>query len=350
MRWDAEDNKRCMPWKGEKNPYKIWLSEIILQQTRVEQGLAYYNKFILKYPKVELLAIAEENEVFKLWEGLGYYSRCKNLIASARVIAFDYGGVFPNCYEKILQLKGIGLYTAAAIASFAFNLPNAVVDGNVLRVISRFFGIETPIDSTEGKRFFTELAQSLMDAASPASYNQAIMDFGAIICKPQLPLCTICVLQQSCIAYKNNLVKELPIKQKKLIKKQRYLYYIIAEYKNKIYVKKRTAKDIWQNLWEFILVEKNEKISPDILIKSKEFTSLFPGKNGKIKSTVFYKQQLTHQTIEGTFIYMKCLQPFKNDLYTAIDKATIQTLAFPRFITNFFETNPDFKSENFFTK
>ena len=350
MLWNSEHNKRSMPWKGEKDPYKIWLSEIILQQTRVEQGLAFYNKFILKYPKVELLALADENEVFKLWEGLGYYSRCKNLIVSARVIAFDFGGFFPNSHEKILQLKGIGPYTAAAIASFAFNLPHAVVDGNVLRVISRFFGIETPIDSAEGKRFFTELAQALMDAASPALYNQAIMDFGATICKPQLPLCTICVLQQSCIAYKNNLVKELSIKQKKLIKKQRYFYYIIANYNNKIYVKKRTAKDIWQNLWEFILIEKNEKVSPNILTKSKEFTSLFPLENDKIKSTVFYKQQLTHQTIEGTFIYIKCLHPLKNDLYTPINKTAIQTLAFPRFITNFFQTNIDFKPKIFFTK
>ena len=350
MLWNTEQNKRCMPWKGEKDPYKIWLSEIILQQTRVEQGLAYYNRFIEKFPKVELLAAADENEVFKLWEGLGYYSRCKNLIASAKVIAFAYEGVFPNSYEKILQLKGIGPYTAAAIASFAYNLPHAVVDGNVLRVISRFFAIVTPIDSTEGKRFFTELAEALLDATSPATYNQAIMDFGATICKPQLPLCTICFLQPACIAFKKNLVKELPVKEKKLIKKHRYFYYIIAEYDNKIYVKKRTVNDIWQNLWEFILVEKSQKLSAKNFIKSKEFTFLFPEKDDIINTTVFYKQQLTHQTIEGTFIYVKCKRSFKNDLYTAIEKKAISSLAFPRFITSFFETNTDFKLKIFFTK
>ncbi|MCY7291511.1 MAG: A/G-specific adenine glycosylase, partial [Ferruginibacter sp.] len=190
MLWNNKYNRRTMPWKGEKDPYKIWLSEIILQQTRVEQGLEYYNRFLIKYPKVELLAVADENEVFKLWEGLGYYSRCKNLIVSARIIAFNYDGIFPNKYEDILKLKGVGPYTCAAIASFAFNLPHAVVDGNVLRVIARFFGIDTPIDSIKGKKVFNTLAQTLMDTVSPALYNQAIMDFGATICKPQLPLCS----------------------------------------------------------------------------------------------------------------------------------------------------------------
>ncbi len=343
MLFNAKHNTRSMPWKGEKDPYKIWLSEIILQQTRFEQGLAYYNKFINKYPRVELLALAEEDEVFKLWEGLGYYSRCKNLITSARIIAFDFNGIFPNEYDDILKLKGVGNYTAAAIASFAYNLPYAVVDGNVLRVISRFFAIDTPIDSTEGKSFFKALAQSLLDTASPALYNQAIMDFGATICKPQLPLCETCILKQSCTAYKKNIVKELPVKEKKLIKRCRYFYYIIAEYNEKIYVKKRIAKDIWQNLWEFILVEKNEKILIDSFINSEDFKLLFPEAKNNIVTTNFYKQQLTHQTIEGTFIYVKCRKPLKDNSYTSVCKTAISSLAFPRFITNFFEKNTDFK-------
>ena len=343
MYWNNTYNNRAMPWKGEKDPYKIWLSEIILQQTRVEQGLEYYNRFVKTYPTIELLAAADENAVFKLWEGLGYYSRCKNLIATARIIAFDNNNVFPINYEAILKLKGVGPYTAAAIASFAFNLPHAVVDGNVMRVLSRFFGIEVPIDSNDGKKLMTTLAQNVMDIGDPSSYNQAIMDFGATICKPQLPLCPTCLLQPYCIAYKKKLVTELPIKQKKLHKKHRYFYYIIAEYNNKIYVKKRTAKDIWQNLWEFILVEKPEKISIENFIKSDDFVNIFEENNSAIFTTIFYKQQLTHQTIEGTFIYVKCKMPLNSKLYITVNKADISTLAFPRFITNFFEKSREFK-------
>ena len=347
MLWNTEHNKRIMPWKGEKDPYKIWLSEIILQQTRVEQGLEYYNRFIKKYPNVQLLAMADENEVFKLWEGLGYYSRCKNLIASARKIAFEFAGFFPDKYEDILKLKGVGPYTASAIASFAYNLPHAVVDGNVFRVISRFFGVYTAIDSLEGKKFFTNLAQTLMDAQSPALYNQSIMDFGATVCKPQLPFCNSCMLQKMCTAFKHNVVKDLPVKEKKLIKRKRYFYYIIAEYKDKIYVKKRIEKDIWQNLWEFILVEKDKKITAESFIESTDFSLLFDKQQVKIKSSVFYKQQLTHQTIEGTFIYVKCSHPFVNNLYVDIDKKKLSTLAFPRFINNLFENDTDFKMQNF---
>jgi A/G-specific adenine glycosylase len=343
MWWNAEHNKRIMPWKGEKDPYKIWLSEIILQQTRVEQGLEYYQRFIKKYPKIQLLAAASGNEVFKLWEGLGYYSRCKNLIATAKIITEDYAGIFPKKYDDILDLKGIGPYTAAAISSFAFNLPYAVVDGNVLRVIARFFGIDTAIDSSEGKKQFTSLAQTLIDKASPASYNQAIMDFGATICKPQLPLCEACVFKKSCAAFKENLIKQLPVKEKKLIKKHRYFYYIIAEYKEKIYVKKRIESDIWQNLWEFILVEKTQKIPPEKFLISEDFKSLFKEIKEKKVLGVFCKQQLTHQTIEGIFIYVVCTQPFINDSYIMINKSDISNIAFPRLITNFFEKHPYFK-------
>ena len=194
LHWHKNINKRLMPWKEEKNPYKIWLSEIILQQTRVQQGLSYYNKFVFKYPTINNLAEATEQEVFKMWEGLGYYTRCKNLIATARFISFELKGIFPTNYDDILKLKGVGPYTAAAIASFAYNLPNAVVDGNVLRILARFFGDHTPIDSTIGKKNYNILAQQLMYKAPPANYNQAIMDFGATVCKPQLPLCVDCIL------------------------------------------------------------------------------------------------------------------------------------------------------------
>ena len=350
MLWNSEHNKRTMPWKGEADPYRIWLSEIILQQTRVEQGLEYYNRFILKYPDVKSLAVADDNEVFKLWEGLGYYSRCKNLLATARKIAFEFAGIFPDKYEDILNLNGIGPYTASAIASFAFNLPYAVLDGNVFRVMSRFFGINTPIDSITGKKNFTTLAHSLMDSSRPALYNQAIMDFGATVCKPQLPLCSICMLKKNCIAFVSNRVKDLPVKEKKLIKQKRYFYYIIADYKGKIYVRKRVEKDIWQNLWEFILLENNKKIPVETFTKSVEFSALFSGQTIKITSTGFYKQQLTHQTIEGAFVYVKCSLPFINNNYIGMNKKELATLAFPRFITKLFENDADIKMLNFFTK
>ncbi len=238
LQWNELLNTRAMPWKGEKDPYRIWLSEIILQQTRVDQGLAYYNKFITVFPSIRQLAAAPDQEVFKLWEGLGYYSRCKNLIATARFISSELNGRFPDRYEELRALKGIGPYTAAAIASFAYNLPHAVVDGNVLRVLSRYFGLDTPIDTTDGKKTYNLLADELLDRKHPALYNQAIMDFGAVICKTQQPLCNICIQREDCQAYKCNLVKQLPVKEKSLIKKTRWFYYFVVVYKNSLYIRK----------------------------------------------------------------------------------------------------------------
>ncbi len=342
--WNKKSNQRQMPWKGISDPYKIWLSEIILQQTRVEQGTAYFNRFIEKFPTVNKLAVAEDNEVFKMWEGLGYYSRCKNLMATAKVIAFEYQGIFPQKHDDILKLKGIGPYTAAAIASFAFKLPYAVVDGNVTRVISRFFGIEKPIDSNGGKKYFAEQAQTLLYTDDPATYNQAIMDFGATICKPKQPLCALCPLLKQCKAYAKNMTTILPIKEKKLLKKHRYFYYIIVEKNGKIFVRKRTEKDIWQNLWEFILIEKEEKIIPQKLVKSIEFSSLFKGNNTSIKTSLFYKQQLTHQTIEGLFLYVMTDATFTTNGYTAVKHSELKALAFPRFITSFLEKKVELES------
>ena len=267
IKWNRNENKREMPWKGEKDPYKIWISEIILQQTRVQQGLAYYNRFIEAWPNVKSLAKAKEQEVYKLWEGLGYYSRCRNLIASARYINDELDGRFPDTYEDILSLKGIGDYTAAAIASFAFNQPYAVVDGNVFRVLARFFGIQTPIDSTEGKKLFRSLANELIDKNNPAEYNQAIMDFGAVVCKPVLPLCSECPLQKKCVASQKNLVSLLPVKEKGIKIRQRFFNYLVVEHGDKIYIRQRTEKDIWQNLYEFILIETDRMIPEDEFCK-----------------------------------------------------------------------------------
>ena len=341
--WNSNVNTRKMPWKGIADPYKIWLSEIILQQTRVEQGTTYYNRFIAKFPTVEHLALSKDDEVFKMWEGLGYYSRCKNLIATAKIIAFEYNGIFPNNYNEILQLKGVGPYTAAAIASFAFNLPNAVVDGNVTRVIARFFGSEMPIDTTEGKKHYTNLAQTLLHKTDPGNYNQAIMDFGATVCKPQLPLCKTCILQNKCFAYANDLTKILPVKAKKILKRNRYFYYVIVEQNDKVFVRKRTHKDIWQNLWEFVLIETAEKLPVAEFIKNKIFRDLFAVPPLNTQYSSFYKQQLTHQTLEGLFLYVTTGKDFINDEYTAINKSDLKTLAFPRFITKFLETKQELK-------
>ncbi|NML20340.1 A/G-specific adenine glycosylase [Pseudoflavitalea sp. G-6-1-2] len=338
LQWNKESNTRSMPWKGERDPYKIWLSEIILQQTRVEQGLAYYHKFIENFPTVHDLANAPEQEVFKCWEGLGYYSRCKNLIASAKKISQELKGVFPSTYDTIKELKGIGPYTAAAISSFAFNENRAVVDGNVQRVISRYFGISTPIDTTAGKKLYQELAQALIDPSQPAIYNQAIMDFGAVICKPQLPLCATCIQNPECEAYKHNLVKQLPVKEKTLVKSTRWLYYFIIVSEGCMYIRQRTGRDIWENLHEFVLLEAEGPIDTAFqdlpflkdLLHDNPFTVQHISK--------MYKQQLTHQTINGQFITVHASKPLPdNSGYFSVAQAQLAAYPFPKFINMYLQ-------------
>lgn len=219
MNWNSESNRRPMPWKGEKDPYKIWLSEIILQQTRVEQGIKYYQAFINEFPSIHQLANAADEKVYKLWEGLGYYNRCKNLLRTARKISNEFNGIFPASYEEIMKLSGVGPYTAAAISSFAYNEPKAVVDGNVQRVIARYFGITTPVDTNKGKLFYRQLADGLLDKKNAGLYNQAIMDFGATICKPRNPLCEACAQQRDCVAFNKGFVSQIPVKEKALQKR-----------------------------------------------------------------------------------------------------------------------------------
>ncbi|MEP7142193.1 MAG: A/G-specific adenine glycosylase [Ferruginibacter sp.] len=333
LKWNTNENSREMPWKGEKDPYKIWLSEIILQQTRVEQGLHYYDRFVKAFPAVGDLARAPETKVFKLWEGLGYYTRCKNLIATAKYIDVRLKGRFPDKYEDILLLKGIGPYTAAAIGSFAFNLPYAVVDGNVFRVLSRYFAISVPTDSTVGKKLFSDLANDLLDNKQPGIYNQALMDFGAVICKPQLPLCATCILQKHCAAFLQGAVQQLPVKEKSITKTTRWFYYLVIDFNGGVYVRKRAAKDIWENLYEFILIEGNEALPLENLAPVKEIL-------GKNKFEVehisdFYKQLLTHQTIRGQFIRVKIKEPFVLKGYKIVGKKAFQKLPFPKFISNY---------------
>jgi A/G-specific adenine glycosylase len=335
LKWNRQSNTRAMPWKGEKDPYKIWLSEIILQQTRVEQGLAYYERFVKTFPTVQQLAKASQKKVFKLWEGLGYYSRCKNLIATANFISKEKKGVFPDDYETILSLKGIGPYTAAAIASFAFNLPYAVLDGNVFRVLSRYFGISAPIDMPAGKKLYTLLAHELLDRDQPGSYNQAIMDFGAVICKPQQPLCPQCPQKNDCQAFKHNMVKDLPVKEKKLKKTNRWFYYFIVEIKGSVLVRKRTTRDIWENLYEFFLYESDEPLAPGRNTLQPLLKKIFGDHSFYIKNiSPVFRQQLTHQKIAGQFIELETATlPAAMHNYELVKKTAVKNYPFPKFIT-----------------
>ena len=336
LNWNREKNTRKMPWKGEKDPYKIWLSEIILQQTRVEQGLSYYNNFIKTFPDVHQLASAPEEKIFKLWEGLGYYSRCRNLIASAKYISKELKGKFPGTYEDIKALKGVGPYTAAAISSFAFSLPHAVVDGNVFRVLSRIFGISMPADSTEGKKKFTELANRLLEKKQPGPYNQAIMDFGAVICKP-VPVCDQCVFKRKCYAFLHNKIDALPVKRKKLNIKKRWFYYLIIEHKAETAIRQRTGKDIWNQLYEFPMIEMDKELDLKTILAKAENAALLKTKAYEVIAvSPSYKQQLSHQLITGQFIEIKMKRkPVQKNDWFWIPKKKLKKFAFPRFINYF---------------
>ena len=336
MAWHDVENNRVLPWKEEKDPYKIWLSEIILQQTRAEQGLPYYLKFIKAYPTIAELAKAEDEAVFRLWQGLGYYNRCRNMLVTARYIAEDLGGAFPNKHNDILQLKGIGDYTAAAIASFAFGLPHAVVDGNVYRVVSRFFGIETPIDITEGKKLFASLAHQLLDVNESAAYNQAIMDLGATVCTPKSPDCANCPLEKKCIATKKGLIALLPIKSKKLKVKKRFLHYILFIEEGKMWIRKRTGKDVWQNLYEPFLIEHGCVLDRQGIIKQVESHGFGLKKN--ITNEGYLKQRLTHQQLEIHFF--ECNKGMKKTLPSDgvwVQISELKDYPFPKSIVSFFE-------------
>lgn len=251
-----EVHGRALPWRATAEPYRIWLSEVLLQQTRVEQGMPYYEKFVAAYPTVGDLAAAPLEQLMKLWQGLGYYSRCRNLHHTAQYIVNELAGEFPTTSKQLLALKGVGAYTAAAVASICFGEAVAVVDGNVYRVLSRYFGITTAVDTTLGKKQFQELATSLLPLHDVGSYNQAIMDFGALCCTPSLPGCGSCPLSQSCVALALGKVKELPAKQKRVRVQNRYLnYFIVEDVVGNVQLLKRKDKDIWQGLYEFVLFE-----------------------------------------------------------------------------------------------
>jgi A/G-specific adenine glycosylase len=296
-----EENKRSLPWRQTTDPYKIWLSEIILQQTRVAQGLPYYERFIKTFPTVFSLAKAPQQQVLRLWQGLGYYSRARNLHSCAKMVVEDFGGKFPDNYNELKKLKGIGPYTAAAIASIAFKESVAVVDGNVFRVLARIFGIDKDIASNEGKVFFSAKANELIPREQPDLFNQAMMEFGALHCLPQNPLCDTCIFAKVCVANQKELQRVLPIKSKKLKVRTRYFYYFIIKQGNKILMKQRESKDIWQGLYDFYLVEMKRNSKTEVLIKEDK---LLKGST-KISESKIHKHILSHQKLMVRFIEME---------------------------------------------
>lgn len=297
------ENKRDLPWRKSKDPYGVWLSEIILQQTRVAQGSSYYAKFTQEFPTVFDLANADEKRVLKLWQGLGYYSRARNLHFSAKYIVNELNGKFPESYQNLLLLKGVGDYTASAIASICYGEVKAVVDGNVYRVLSRFFGVATPINSTKGIKEFKELAQLVMFKEDPGMYNQAIMDFGALQCKPQRPKCDSCPLQYKCIAFHQKKIRVLPVKEKKIKIRKRYFNFVVLLSKDgKTKIVQRTGKGIWENLFQFPLVESETSIEMDTLLYLSELSALF--KDEKVVVQLFNSKEWVHK-LSHQHLYVK---------------------------------------------
>lgn len=332
-------NQRDLPWRHTADAYFIWLSEIIMQQTQVVQGLGYYLKFTGKYPTVAQLARAPEDEVMRLWQGLGYYSRARNLHAAAKHIVEHHKGRFPASYHEIRKLNGVGDYTAAAIASFAYNLPHAVVDGNVYRVLSRLFGIGTPINSTAGKKEFQALADELLDHKRPALHNSALMEFGALHCRPQNPLCETCPVQQHCYAYQHKTVQQFPVKDKKLKVTERYFNYMVLKRGDTAYIRKRSGKGIWQNLYEFLLIEGSGRLSEEEALQHPDLAGL------KLRPSLQsvsgeYKHILTHQTIYAKFYVLEIKKAPPAELFVPVKKQALGQYAFPRLIDRFMEKTP----------
>lgn len=333
-------NKRNLPWRNTNNPYVIWISEIILQQTRVVQGYDYFNRFITRFPDIESLATAEEIEVLKLWQGLGYYSRARNLHNASKDIMSRFDGVFPTNYTDVLSLKGIGEYTAAAIVSFAYNQPYAVVDGNVFRVLSRLYAFDEPIDTGKGKKLFTALAQDLLDIKNPGMHNQAIMELGALQCVPVNPDCVQCPLAEWCMAYTADTISNYPVKQGKTKVKERFFNYIDIRYKSNIYLNKRTKDDIWKNLYELPLIETDRKIEWHELQALAEWGNTMRGINNiKIEPVnITLKHILSHRIIYATF-YKVIVDNDSNleKLYVKCHTSDLSNYPISRLVEKYFE-------------
>lgn len=333
-------HQRELPWRSDPTPYHVWLSEIILQQTRVNQGLDYYLRFVEHWPTLADLAEASEEEVLKMWQGLGYYSRARNLHRCAQQIMERHGGNFPNDYKKLLELQGIGQYTAAAIASIAFGLPYAVVDGNVYRVLARLYDIETPINNEQGAKCFKTLADSLLDTKHPGQHNQALMEFGALHCVPKHPDCPTCPLQAHCLAFAHHTIDQRPVKEKKVKVRTRYFNYLVIKTDDhRVYLKKRTGNDIWKNLYDFPCIESEVPMSPEAVLNSQEAKALLTGQDLTIEYVSQpYTHKLTHQTIIATFIELKNFKFFlpiqTNNIFLALENE-LGSFPVPKLIDNY---------------
>lgn len=330
-------NSRELPWRETRDPYRIWISEVILQQTRVNQGMEYYLRFIERFPDVRSLAEATEQEVLAMWQGLGYYSRARNLHEAAKQVVSLHGGIFPQSYEAVRALKGIGDYTAAAICSIAFDLPHAVVDGNVYRVLSRLFAIETPIDSTEGKKEFQKIAQELLDTKNPGLHNQAMMEFGALACVPVNPECERCPLKQQCLAYDLQLVTVLPVKSKKTAVKELFYTYLYIHSGEELLLQKRSsANNIWKNMYEFPLIEASHLLTPEEVLRHPLIHEMGPFVFNPHPGD--FTHILTHRKINARFykIEVETLKnSLKNSVITTLEE--IHHYPVPRLITRFLE-------------
>ena len=328
-------NKRELPWRNTNNPYFVWLSEIILQQTQVKQGLPYYEAFVVNFPTVFQLAKANESDVLKLWQGLGYYSRARNLHHTAKYIVNDCKGKFPRTYKELLKLKGVGDYTASAIASICFGEPTAVVDGNVYRVLSRYFGVSTPINTTQGVKEFKILAQMHLDPNDPATYNQAIMEFGATQCRPKSPDCMFCPLKDTCVAYNTGKVGDLPVKLKLQKIKQRYFNFLVVTTKDQnTILEKRKGKDIWQNLYQFPLVETEGIVLYDSFFNRLKTHALLKNKPFSLRqyNQVPIIHKLSHQHLNTVFWVVGV-----NSITGGIPYADVANYPVPILIGNFIE-------------
>ena len=333
-------HKRDLPWRNTKDPYFIWISEVILQQTRVDQGMDYYLRFIRQFPYLQTLANSSLDEVLKAWQGLGYYTRARNLHATAQYVHYELNGEFPDNYNDLIKLKGIGDYTASAIASFAFDEPVAVMDGNVQRVLSRITGIDVPVNTGKGKQLIKEEAQKLISIENPALHNQAIIEFGAVQCVPVNPNCEECPLKNMCYAHQQNMMEKLPVKRKNKKKRLRYFYYLKIHQNGHLFMQKRAENDIWNSLYQFPLIESNKAMDLNDITASDQWKKIFNGVIPTINSVSnTYTHLLTHQKIHAKFFEIEISHPtdFLLKNYITLESGKIQEIAVPRLIEKYLE-------------
>ena len=338
-----QDNRRNLPWRNTDDPYHILVSEFILQQTRVIQGMSYYHRFIEKFPTVVHLANANEDEVLKVWQGLGYYTRARNLHRAAQLIVMNYDGKLPRDYDELKKIKGIGSYSAGAIASFAFKMPFPAIDGNVYRIMARIFGVFTSPETAAGKREFFKLVSELMDRESPDVFNQALLDFGALQCVPRSPNCNVCPFNQYCYAHRNNVIEGLPVKGKKLTPRDRFFSYLLIRFKGYSFISKRKSKDIWHSLYEFPLIETSASPDYENITSHPEWKKLF----GNIPTTITYlspivKHQLSHQTLNTRFLIVEIpkITSLLKSKFLLVKTSDIDNYSVPKLIDNFLAAEP----------